>query len=260
MDCFRETHALARPAIYPQAAASSLALVLLAQLYNASGSASPFADIDPVGLIGSAGKAVGLSLANVALGFLARYLGLRDLGHRRLPVRDAGAGALVAGKLGGLGLTLFAAQWRDRAEAHAAAERAQAHPHEAAAANDKCLARAHKLGDGQKAGLDCRTSPGFQECLARRDEAACLCDAAFQECRTAPAKAAQAKAAQANDAARACAQTDADKLSALRKPPVQIAFLPLTTPQALTLPKLDAAVFVSAALKGYCDGHDPDPD
>ncbi|MFZ4071050.1 MAG: hypothetical protein ACOYJ6_13210 [Caulobacterales bacterium] len=43
-------------------------------------------------------------------------------------------------------------------------------------------------------------------------------------------------------------------------PQVQIAFLPLTTPQALILPMRAAAVFVFAALKGYFDGHDPDPD
>lgn len=133
----RKLDALARPAIYPQADAFSLALVLLAQLYEASCSASLFADIDPMGLIAGAGKAVGLPLANVALGFLARSLGLRYLGHRRLLRRAAGAGALVAGKLGGLGLTLFAAQWRDCPEA-SAAECAQPHPHAAAAAaNDK---------------------------------------------------------------------------------------------------------------------------
>lgn len=255
LDGFREAHGLSRPAIYPKAAVLSLALVLLAALFEATFSAGLFADIDPLGWVGGAGKAVGLSLANVALGFLAGYLGLRYLGHRRMALRAAGVAALLALTAAGLGLTLFAAQWRDHAEAPAAAARLEAEAQAAASDHDQCLARARKRGDDAAAGLDCRAGAEFQQCLARADEATCLREDAFKTCR-----ANRAKAMQAQSAAQACAETYAQKLDALRAPAPQFAFLPVATPQALILLMLGAAVFLFAALKGYSGVDDPYPD
>jgi hypothetical protein len=73
-----------------------------------------FAEDDARGLLGGAITAIGLSGANVTLGFLAGFLGLRYLQHRQLAIKALGAAAFAF--IGGLALmlNLFAADWRDQ--------------------------------------------------------------------------------------------------------------------------------------------------
>jgi len=58
--------------------------------------------------------AIGLSGANVTLGYLAGFLGLRYLQHVRLPPKIMGAAAFMIFTALALMLNLFAADWRDQ--------------------------------------------------------------------------------------------------------------------------------------------------
>src|SRR5262249_38496790 len=89
-------------------------LLLCAALFEAMFSAALFAEDDARGLLGGAITAVGLSGANVTLGFLAGFLGLRYLQHARWPVKSVGFIAFAALSFLALMLNLFAADWRDR--------------------------------------------------------------------------------------------------------------------------------------------------
>jgi hypothetical protein len=66
------------------------------------------------GYWGGAVTAIGLSGANVTLGFLAGFLGLRYLQHAKLPMKAMGAAAFGFIGLLALMLNLFAADWRDQ--------------------------------------------------------------------------------------------------------------------------------------------------
>jgi hypothetical protein len=111
---FRDTHGLHRPAIYPASAIWQAGLLMLAAAFEALFSAALFAETDERGLLGGAVIALGLSGANVSLGFLSGFLGLRYLGHIKVAMKIAG-GALFAIGFGlAAALNLFAAAWRNR--------------------------------------------------------------------------------------------------------------------------------------------------
>lgn len=114
LDAFKRENQLRRVAVYPQSTLLQLGLLLCAALFEALFSAALFAEEDERGLLGGVITAVGLSGANVTLGFLAGFLGLRYLQHvRRLP-KVMGALAFATLGLLGLMLNLFAADWRDQ--------------------------------------------------------------------------------------------------------------------------------------------------
>ena len=111
---FKRAHELRRAAVYPASTLLQTGLLLCAALFEALFSAALFAEDDERGLLGGAITAIGLSGANVTLGFLAGFLGLRYIQHRRLPMKSAGAVAFAALTLLALMLNLFAADWRDQ--------------------------------------------------------------------------------------------------------------------------------------------------
>lgn len=111
---FKRANDLRRAAIYPSSGLLQAGLLLCAAMFEALFSAALFAEDDERGLLGGAVIAVGLSGANVALGFLAGFLGLRYLQHARMPIKVLGAAAFGAMALLALMLNLFAADWRDQ--------------------------------------------------------------------------------------------------------------------------------------------------
>ena len=114
VDAFRREHGLRHAAVYPRSTLLQAGLLFCAALFEALFSAALFAEDDARGLLGGAITAIGLSGANVTLGYLAGFLGLRYLQHTRLPVKAAGAAAFALLALLALMLNLFAADWRDR--------------------------------------------------------------------------------------------------------------------------------------------------
>lgn len=119
---FRRAHDLRRMAVYPPSTWLQAGLLLTAALFEALFSAALFAEDDARGLLGGAITAIGLSGANVTLGFLSGFLGLRYLQHTRLAVKIGGAAAFVAFALLALMLNLFAADWRDQLAAISGAQ------------------------------------------------------------------------------------------------------------------------------------------
>lgn len=113
LESFKRINQLRRGAVYPDSTLMQAGLLLCAALFESLFSAALFAE-ELDGLLGGAIVAVGLSGANVALGFLSGYLGLRYLQHVRTPVKAAGALAFTVLALLALMLNLFAADWRDR--------------------------------------------------------------------------------------------------------------------------------------------------
>ncbi|HYD88577.1 MAG TPA: hypothetical protein VEA80_13975 [Vitreimonas sp.] len=114
LEAFKRTHSLRRSAVYPRSTLLQAGLLLSAAVFEALFSAALFAEDDARGLLGGAITAIGLSGANVTLGYLAGFLGLRYLQHVKLPVKAIGALAFAAFALLALMLNLFAADWRDR--------------------------------------------------------------------------------------------------------------------------------------------------
>jgi len=114
LDAFKREHRLRRGAVYPRSTVLQAGLLLCAAVFEAVFSAALFAEDDARGLLGGAITAIGLSGANVTLGYLAGFLGLRYLQHVRLPVKTMGAIAFAAFTFLALMLNLFAADWRDR--------------------------------------------------------------------------------------------------------------------------------------------------
>jgi hypothetical protein len=114
LDAFKRAHELRRAAVYPRSGVLQAGLLFCAALFEALFSAALFAEDDARGLLGGAITAIGLSGANVTLGFLAGFLGLRYLQHVRWPLKTAGALGFGALMFLALMLNLFAADWRDR--------------------------------------------------------------------------------------------------------------------------------------------------
>ncbi|MEZ5959143.1 MAG: hypothetical protein R3C30_01780 [Hyphomonadaceae bacterium] len=114
LDAFKRTHGLRRSAVYPKSTLLQSGLLFCAAVFEALFSAALFAEDDERGLLGGAIKAIGLSGANVTLGFIAGFLGLRYLQHRALPIRALGALAFAFVGALALMLNLFAADWRDQ--------------------------------------------------------------------------------------------------------------------------------------------------
>ena len=114
LDAFKRGNGLRRAAIYPRSTLLQAGLLLCAAVFEALFSAALFAEDDERGLLGGAITAIGLSGANVTLGFLAGFLGLRYLQHTKLPMKALGASAFAFIAALALMLNLFAADWRDQ--------------------------------------------------------------------------------------------------------------------------------------------------
>lgn len=114
LEGFKRAHELRRAAVYPRSTLLQSGLLFCAAVFEALFSAALFAEDDERGLLGGAITAIGLSGANVTLGFIAGFLGLRYLQHRHFPMKAMGAAAFAF--VGGLALmlNLFAADWRDQ--------------------------------------------------------------------------------------------------------------------------------------------------
>lgn len=119
LKAFKQQHRLRRGAAYPSSTLLQAGLLLCAATFEALFSAALFAEDDARGLLGGAVTAIGLSGANVSLGFLAGFLGLRYLQHERMPIKSAGAAGFGVLAVLALMLNLFAADWRDRLAAQA---------------------------------------------------------------------------------------------------------------------------------------------
>ncbi len=114
LEGFKHRNGLRRVAHYPRSPLMQTGLLFCAALFEAMFSAALFAEDDARGLLGGAITATGLSGANVTLGFLAGFLGLRYLQHASWPIKTLGALGFAAFALLSLMLNLFAADWRDR--------------------------------------------------------------------------------------------------------------------------------------------------
>jgi hypothetical protein len=113
LETFRRSHLLQRDAVYPESTLMQAGLLLCAALFEAVFSATLFAQEAEQGLLGGAIIAVGLSGANVTLGFLAGFLGLRYLQPVRLWPRLFGGTAFAVFASSAALLNWFAAQWRE---------------------------------------------------------------------------------------------------------------------------------------------------
>ena len=111
---FKDANKLRRAAHYPRSTMLQAGLLLVAAVFESLFSAALFAEDDARGLLGGAITAIGLSGANVTLGFLAGFLGLRYIQHVRFGQKALGAIAFAGITFLGLMLNLFAADWRDR--------------------------------------------------------------------------------------------------------------------------------------------------
>lgn len=114
LEAFKRAHGLRRAAVYPKSTLLQSGLLFCAAVFEALFSAALFAEDDERGLLGGAITAIGLSGANVTLGFIAGFLGLRYLQHRQWPMRTLGAAAFAFVGALALMLNLFAADWRDQ--------------------------------------------------------------------------------------------------------------------------------------------------
>lgn len=113
---FRDANGLNRPPIYPESGLLQAALLAMAAAFEAMFSATLFATASEGGLLGGAAVALGLSGANVTLGFLAGFLGLRYLQHRLVLQKILGAACFLAAVAAAIGLNTFAAMWREGIE------------------------------------------------------------------------------------------------------------------------------------------------
>jgi hypothetical protein len=114
LDAFKQANKLYRGAAYPRSTLLQAGLLLCAAVFESLFSAALFAEDDARGLLGGAITAVGLSGANVTLGFLAGFLGLRYLQHVRPVYKGLGGAAFALFTALALMLNLFAADWRDQ--------------------------------------------------------------------------------------------------------------------------------------------------
>jgi hypothetical protein len=153
LDAFRAKHRRDSAAHYPASPLFAFGLLAMAALLEASFSAALFAQDDAHGLLGGAATAAGLSGANVAIGFLGGFLGLRYLQHVRWTQRLVGLACFLAAVAGGLTLNGFAAAWRNetattQTERTAVAERTAIQEE-----HDRCATRARARQDAESAAL-----------------------------------------------------------------------------------------------------------
>lgn len=113
LESFRRAQQIRRDAIYPASTLFQAGLLFCAALFEALFSATLFAQEAEQGLLGGAAIAIGLSAANVTLGFLAGFLGLRYLQPRALAPRVLGGAAFAAFFALAALLNIFAARWRE---------------------------------------------------------------------------------------------------------------------------------------------------
>lgn len=147
LEGFRRRNDLRRPAAYPRSALMAIALLLVAALFESLFSASIFAAGSELGLLGGATIAIGLSGANVALGFLAGYLGLRYGGAREPARRAFGIACFLAAMTAAIALNVFAAGTREGMHAQATAQARLAAEPKIAQAYETCRARAERAAD-----------------------------------------------------------------------------------------------------------------
>lgn len=114
LDAFKRANELRRVAVYPRSTLLQSGLLFCAAVFEALFSAALFAEDDERGLLGGALTAIGLSGANVTLGFLAGFFGLRYVQHSRFVVKTLGALGFAAIAFLALMLNVFAAHWRDQ--------------------------------------------------------------------------------------------------------------------------------------------------
>lgn len=114
LEGFKRANGLRRAAHYPDSRLLQAGLLLAAAVFESLFSAALFAETDARGLLGGAVTAIGLSGANVTLGFLAGFLGLRYMQHLQPLPKIAGGAAFAL--LAGLAafLNFFAALWRQQ--------------------------------------------------------------------------------------------------------------------------------------------------
>jgi hypothetical protein len=144
---FRQVHRRDSEAEYPASVLLAFGLLAIAALFEASFSATLFAQEDAHGLLGGAATAVGLAGANVSIGFLGGFLGLRYLQHVRLVPRIVGAVCFAVALLAALTLNGFAALWRQDT-AHLAQARADVQARAAIVEDDgRCMQRARGRSD-----------------------------------------------------------------------------------------------------------------
>jgi hypothetical protein len=122
LEAFKQANELRRAAVYPESGLLQAGMLLLAAVFESLFSAALFAEDDARGLLGGAITAIGLSGANVTLGYLAGYLGLRYMQHVKAPIKALGAAGFAGFALLALMLNLFAADWRDQMAAQAGAQ------------------------------------------------------------------------------------------------------------------------------------------
>lgn len=114
LDAFKRANELRRGAVYPRSTLLQAGLLFCAAVFEALFSAALFAEDDARGLLGGAITAIGLSGANVTLGYLSGFLGLRYIQHIRFTTKVMGSMAFAALAALALMLNLFAADWRDQ--------------------------------------------------------------------------------------------------------------------------------------------------
>ncbi len=114
LDSFKRANGLRRAAHYPDSRVLQAGLLLAAAVFESLFSAALFAETDSRGLLGGAVTAIGLSGANVTLGFLAGFLGLRYMQHLQPAPKIAGGAAFAALAALAAFLNFFAALWRQR--------------------------------------------------------------------------------------------------------------------------------------------------
>lgn len=114
LNTFKEEQGLRRAALYPDSRVLQAGLLLAAAVFESLFSAALFAETDDRGFLGGAVTAIGLSGANVVLGFLAGFLGLRYMQHIRRFQKIAGALGFAFASALALFLNFFAAMWRQR--------------------------------------------------------------------------------------------------------------------------------------------------
>ncbi len=118
---FRRANNIRRVAVYPDSTLLQAGLLLCAALFESLFSATLFAQEAEQGLLGGAAVAIGLSAANVTLGFLAGFLGLRYMQPARITPRLLGASVFIALIALAALLNIFAARWRESLAAASAA-------------------------------------------------------------------------------------------------------------------------------------------